>query len=210
MKTSSCLAASVLALFALSAAAQPQPQTNFKAQYAADTKAAAVGYASDKTLCNDEGNADVRLQCRRDARSQYDKALANARSRLSAATNSTTAAKGVVKNAAVCQGCGKVLSVSSQEKSGEGGALGVIAGGAAGAILGNQVGSGTGKDLATIAGAVGGAYAGKKIEEKARSHTVWTVAVQFADGSQAHYEFAQDPGFKVGDAVKKAGDTVVR
>jgi uncharacterized protein YcfJ len=89
-------------------------------------------------------------------------------------------------------------------------ARGVVAGGTPRALLGHQVGSGTGKDLATIAGAVGGAYAGKKIEEKAKSHTVWTVAVQFEDGSQANFEFAQDPGFKAGDAVKKSGDSVAR
>jgi outer membrane lipoprotein SlyB len=133
--------------------------------------------------------------------------MAAAQAQLSTAKNTT---QNTTKNAALCADCGRVLSVSSREKDGESGAVGLLAGGAAGALLGNQVGSGTGKDLATLAGAVGGAYAGKKIEEKARSHTVWTVAVQFQDGSQAQYEFAQDPGFKSGDAVKKSGNSVVR
>lgn len=210
MKTFPFLTALVTAVFALTAQAQT-PLTP-KAQLAADTKAAAARYASDKTLCNDETSADARLQCRRDAKTQYDKALADARAKMAAASPSTKAGKVMVagKTAAACPTCGKVLSVSSQEKSGEGGAVGLIAGGAAGALLGNQVGQGTGKDLATIAGAVGGAYAGKKIEEKVKSHTVWTVAVQFEDGSQSNYEFAKDPGFKAGDVVRKSGDTVVR
>ena len=146
---------------------------------------------------------------RRDAKTSYDKALSDARARMAAASkakSSGTSAKAVP----ACPTCGKVVSVTSREKSGEGGALGMIAGGVAGALLGNQVGQGTGKDLATIAGAAGGAYAGKKIEEKAKSHTVWTVGVQFEGGSQANYEFAKDPGFQAGDAVKKSGDTVVR
>jgi outer membrane lipoprotein SlyB len=106
--------------------------------------------------------------------------------------------------------CGKVIAVAVTEKAGEGGPLGLIAGGAAGALLGHQIGGGTGKDLATIAGAVGGAYAGKKIEERAKTHTVWNVSVQFEDGSKRSYEFAQEPGYRVGDAVKRSGDTISR
>ena len=212
MKTSHVLAASALAFFALAPVAQAQTPLSPKAQLAADNKAAATRYASDKTLCNDESNADARLQCRRDAKSQYDKALADARAKMAATSPLAVAAKkaAAAKGTPVCPSCGKVESVTSQEKAGEGGALGIIAGGATGALLGNQVGSGTGKDLATIAGAVGGAYAGKKIEEKAKSRTVWTVGVLFEDGSKANYEFAQDPGFKTGDAVKKSGDTIAR
>jgi outer membrane lipoprotein SlyB len=207
MKTAHTLAALLVAAFALSAQAQT-PMTP-KSQLAADTKAAALRYTSDKTLCNDEANGDARLQCRRDAKAQYDKALADARAR-SAAASATTKTPVAGKAAPVCAACGKVRSVSSQEKSGEGGAVGLIAGGVAGALLGNQVGQGVGKDLATIAGAAGGAYAGKKIEGKAKSHTVWSVAVEFEDGSKGSYEFDQDPGLKAGDAVKKSGTTVVR
>lgn len=209
MKTSTVLTASALALLTLVHTAHAQAPLSPKAQLAADNKAAASHYASDKALCNDETDSAARLQCRRDAKAVYDKALAEARARMAAASTTAKTSQGA-KSAALCAACGKVLSVSSQEKSGEGSALGMIAGGVAGALLGNQVGQGTGKDLATIAGAAGGAYAGKKIEEKAKSHTVWTVGVQFEDGSQANYEFAQDPGFKAGDAVKKSGDTVVR
>ena len=61
-----------------------------------------------------------------------------------------------------------------------------------------------------MAGAVGGAYAGKKIEERAKAHTVWTVRVQNADGSSSGFDFDQNPGFMVGDTVKKSGNSIVR
>ena len=41
--------------------------------------------------------------------------------------------------------------------------VGTVLGGAAGGVLGHQIGGGHGKDVATAAGAVGGAYVGNKI-----------------------------------------------
>ena len=212
MKPSLSLAAMLLACVALSQSAHGQSPVTPKAQFTTDSKAAAARYASDKTLCNDESNANARLQCRRDAKAEYDRELTVARARMAAAgqTGQATSTAAPVSSPALCADCGKVTEVSVTEKSGEGGPLGMIAGGAAGALLGRQIGSGTGKDLATIAGAVGGAYAGKKIEEKVKTHKVWSVGVDFADGSKGRFEFAQDPGFKVGDTVKKSGETVVR
>lgn len=40
--------------------------------------------------------------------------------------------------------------------------VGIVLGGAAGGLVGHQVGSGKGKDLATIGGALGGAYLGNQ------------------------------------------------
>jgi uncharacterized protein YcfJ len=212
MKPSLSLAAVLLALTALSQSAQAQTAITPKAQFTADSKAAAARYASDKALCNDETSSNARLQCRRDAKAEYDRELTEARARMAAASKpaQATATTAPVSSPALCADCGRVMEVSVTEKSGEGGPLGMIAGGAAGALLGRQIGSGTGKDLATIAGAVGGAYAGKKIEEKVKTHKVWSVGVDFADGSKGRFEFAQDPGFKVGDTIKKSGETVVR
>ncbi len=215
MQPSLPLATGLLACTALSLcliqAAQAQTPITPKAQFTADSKAASARYASDKTLCNDETNTNARLQCRRDAKAEYDKELTQARARMTAASQAGKAATTAAPaSPALCADCGKVTEVSVTEKSGEGGPLGMLAGGAAGALLGHQVGSGSGKDLATIAGAVGGAYAGKKIEEKVKTHKVWSVGVDFADGSKGRFEFAQDPGFKVGDTVKKSGETVVR
>lgn len=175
-----------------------------KAQYAADSKQAAARLAEDKKLCSDEASSSARLQCRRDAQAEYNKAISVAKARLG-----TVAAKPAPAQA-LCAGCGKVVAVNLHEKAGEGGALGIIAGGATGAVLGHQVGGGMGKDLATIAGAVGGAYAGKKIEEKVKTKTVWAVSVRYGDGRTHSFEFAQDPGLKVGDTVKDSGNSIVR
>ena len=179
-----------------------------KAQFAAESKKIAAVYESDKKLCNEETSSKARLQCRRDAKAEFDKSLAAARAQLNppqpVSVNAPLPAK------VICIECGKVIAVTSAEKAGDSGPLGVIAGGAAGALLGHQVGGGTGKDLATIAGALGGAYAGKKIEGMVKTQTVWTVSVQYADGHKANFEFQQDPGMKVGDSVKNAGASIVR
>lgn len=195
---------SVVTLSGLAPQALAQTALTPKAQYAQDSKEATARYEADKGLCNDETSSNARLQCRRDAKTEYDAAIAKAKAQLSATPAKPSTAK------LACNECGKVLSVTQTEKEGEGSALGMIAGGVTGALLGRQVGGGFGKDLATIAGAAGGAYAGKKIEEKVKTQTVWTVNVQYTDGRQGHFDFAQDPGFKVGDAVKNSGNTLVR
>ena len=167
------------------------------------TQEAKARYAQDKKLCAEETDSGARMQCLRDAKSEYDKALAAAKAAQPAAQTSKTAT-------AQCQGCGKVVDVQVVEKKGEGSALGLIGGGVAGALLGNQIGAGRGKTLATIAGAAGGAYAGKKVEENVTATNVWQVSVRFDDGEEATYTFEQNPKFAAGDRVKKSGNTVVR
>lgn len=165
------------------------------------SKEAKARYEADKKLCADEASPEARLQCRRDAQAVYDKALAA--SKASNVTSSKSAQ-------AACQDCGRVTAVSVNEKAGDSNAVGLIAGGVAGAVLGRQVGGGLGKDLATIAGAAGGAYAGKKIQENMNTSKVWTVSVKYTNGQTANFDFAQDPGLAVGDAVKNSGNTLVR
>lgn len=205
------MAAVALAAAPVSAAfAQAPAQTTLtpKAQYAADSKKAQDRYAEDKKLCNDETTSNARLQCRRDAKSEYDKAMATAKAQMKAAT--PVAEAKTTNGKVMCADCARVLAVSITEKEGEGSPVGMIAGGVAGAVLGHQVGSGVGKDLATIAGAAGGAYAGKKIEGKIKTQKTWNVSVQYENGNKGHFEFAQDPGFKVGDSVRKSGNSIVR
>jgi hypothetical protein len=93
--------------------------------FAADTTTSAVEkrYADDRKLCADEPSSATRMQCLRDAKAEYDKAVAGV------AVQSGGAAK-------VCVGCGKVLSVRVIEKDGEGSTAGMVAGGLAGALLG--------------------------------------------------------------------------
>lgn len=201
--------ASALTMALTAAPALAQAPLAPKDQFAADSKKALTRYEDDKKLCSDEPSSGARLQCRRDAKAEYDKALASARAQMAAATPAPANAKPLA-TPAPCPDCAKVLAVSVGEKAGEGGAVGLIAGGVTGALLGRQVGGGSGKDLATIAGAVGGAYAGKKIEEKVKTHKVWTVSVQYTDGRKSSFDFEQDPGLKVGDPVKNSGNTIVR
>lgn len=207
------IAGNAWALTAAAASANPQLAT--------DTKAAQARYESDKKLCNDETSSSARLQCRRDAKTEYDQAVAAAKSRASAApavapaappsvTPAPAPAPAAAASEPACAECGRVMAVSVTQKAGDYSAAGVLAGGAIGAVLGNQVGGGLGKDLATIAGAVGGAYAGRVIEEKMKTHTVWNITVHYANDSKANFEFTADPGFQVGDRVKNSGNTIVR
>ena len=166
----------------------------------ADTavQTAQARYEADKRLCIDEASSEARLQCRRDALAVYDKALAAAR----------VGAK--APDPAACADCGRVSAVQVSNQGGGNNAIGVIAGGVTGAVLGHQVGGGFGNSLATIAGAAVGAYAGKKIQENMNTSKVWTVTVNFSNGSSGQFTFNQEPGFAVGDAVKRAGDGLVR
>ncbi len=193
--------ASTLALSALLASGAALAQPSAKEQYAADSKRIAARNADDKKLCTDEATSSARLQCNRDAKTEYDKSM-------SAAKNALKASSG--KAGGYCADCAKVLAVNVSEKAGEGSALGVIAGGVAGALLGNQVGSGHGRELATVAGAAGGAYAGNKVEQKVKSTRQWTVQVQYEDGKQASFHFDHDPGLHTGDRVRNADGSIVR
>lgn len=179
-------------------------------QYAADSKQLQTRYQSDLSICNSEKESAGRMQCKRDAKTEYDKALAAAKAKMTAATAPATRTTATTTAQATCADCGKVTSVNQVERQGEGSAVGLIAGGVVGGLLGNQVGGGSGKDLATIAGAAGGAYAGREVEKRVNTRKVWVVQVTYPNGDKSTYEFAQDPGFKVGDTVKKSDKTVVR
>jgi outer membrane lipoprotein SlyB len=166
--------------------------------FAADAPASAAEkrYAEDRKLCADEPSSSARMQCLRDAKAEYDKAVG------AGATAKSVEAKS-------CTGCGRVVAVSVVEKDGEGSAVGMVAGGVAGALLGNQIGKGASRDIATIAGAAGGAYAGNKIEQKVKSVKRWDVVVRFDNGSEKSYSFDKDPGFAIGSDVKSAGNSVI-
>jgi len=165
-------------------------------------------YEADLKLCADEPSASLRLQCRRDAKLAYDQAKIKAGTSTPSSVQET--APGVCAERVVGQECGRIFSVTMTEKEGEGSAVGTIAGGVAGALLGNQIGGGFGKDLATVAGAVGGAYAGKEIEKRVKSHTIWTIGVEFDDGNRGTYEFKENPGWVTGERVRKSQKSVVR
>jgi outer membrane lipoprotein SlyB len=172
--------------------------------------AAQKRYDDDRKICADEANSSQRMQCLRDSKSEYDKAVAaaNASSATPAAATAKTAT--AAAPAAPCTSCGKVTAVKLVEKQGEGSAAGMIAGGAVGALLGNQIGKGTTRDIATIAGAAGGAYAGKKIEENAKTVKRWDVYVRFDNGDERVFSYDKDPGFSAGTPIKAVGSELFK
>ena len=196
-----------LALATSLAQAQTSSPTTPRTQYDIDSKLALTRYQEDQKVCKDVPDASARLQCYRDAKAEYDRALASARAKRDAGSPS-----GGTRATAVsaCPDCARVVSVSQIEREGEPSALGTIAGGIAGALLGRQIGGGSGQDLATVAGAAGGAYAGRQIEKKVSTHKAWVVTVQFPDGSRGEHEYAQDPGLRVGDLVRKTDQGFAR
>lgn len=208
MKKPVLMLLSICLLPVMASTALAQTPLSPKAQFAADSEQAQSRYEADKKICNDEVSSEVRTQCRRDAKAEYDKAIAGAKEQLAAATPVASAAQQPAKSA--CADCGKVTAIRMTEKKGEGSPLGLIGGAVLGGVLGHQVGGGTGKTLATVAGAAGGAYAGKKVEEKAKTHNVWTVSVRYGDGRTSSFEFTKDPAMRVGDAVKNSGNSIVR
>jgi outer membrane lipoprotein SlyB len=169
--------------------------------------AAQKRYDEDRKICADESNSSMRMQCLRDSKAEYDKAVAAA-----SAKSAVPAAKTVAPAAAAaapCTSCGKVTAIKVVEKQGESSAGGMIAGGAVGALLGNQIGKGSTRDIATLAGAAGGAYAGKKIEENVKTVKRWDVSVRFDNGDERMFSFDKDPGFSVGSPILGSGNTIV-
>lgn len=195
MNTRFILIAVAIGLTGAAVAADTSPNAR---QEAART-AAATRYAEDKKLCAEESSSSTRMQCLRDAKSEYDSALVRAGKEQEQMAGSGK----------TCTGCGKVLSVKVVEKAGESGAVGMVAGGVAGALLGNQIGKGASRDIATIAGAAGGAYAGHKIEQQVKSVKKWEVTVRFDQGDEKTFSFDKDPGFAPGTAVKSSSGSIV-
>ena len=180
-----------------------------QAQFDAASKQADARFQADQQLCNRDPDSASRMQCKRDANAEYDKAIAAAKAHMAASAKpAPIQAPQPVQS--VCADCGKVVSVGQVEKKGEGSAMGMVAGGVAGALLGNQIGGGTGKTLATGGGAAGGAFAGREIEKRMTSQKVWDVKVQYANGNSSNFEFQNDPGFRVGDSVKNSDRSIVR
>lgn len=109
-----------------------------------------------------------------------------------------------------CPNCGVVEAVNVVEVKGEGNALGLIAGGVAGALLGSQVGRGSGKDLATIGGAAAGALAGNELQKRANASHYYEVVVRLESGGTQTISYAEAPGLAVGTRVRIENGNLVR
>jgi outer membrane lipoprotein SlyB len=97
---------------------------------------------------------------------------------------------------------GVVESVREVTQPGQGSALGPIAGGVAGALLGSQFGHGTGRNIMTIAGAAGGALAGKEVEKRATATKHWEVTVRLDDGTHRTISSPTAPIWHGGERVR--------
>ncbi len=108
-----------------------------------------------------------------------------------------------------CSNCGVVEGTRVVQVAGEGGYLGLIGGGLAGALVGSQIGSGKGTTLAEIAGAAGGAYAGRQIEKNVRKTNQYEVLVRLQDGGSQTFTYQSDPRFRKGERVRIENGTLV-
>ena len=185
------------------AGVQAQTPVTPQSQYTADSQQAMARYKEDQKLCDSEPTSASRMQCKRDTKAEYDKAMASAKARMGSRASGGASAPS-------CPDCAQVVAVSQTEKAGEGSAVGMITGGVVGAVLGHQLGGGFGKDLATVAGAAGGAYAGKEIEKRATTHKVWTVTVKLPNGHTSNFEYASHPGYQIGDWVRVENNRLSR
>lgn len=111
--------------------------------------------------------------------------------------------------AAPCPACGTVESISTVERAGAPTGVGAVAGGLAGALLGNQMGRGNGRTVMTIAGGAGGAYLGNRIEQNSRRWTAYRIAVRLDNGSLRIVDQAAAPTVAVGSPVHIIGNSVV-
>lgn len=107
-----------------------------------------------------------------------------------------------------CNDCGVVQDTHLEKRKGEGGALGIVAGAAAGGLLGNQFGKGDGKAALTVAGAVGGGFAGNEVQKRVTAKQVWVTTVKFSDGSVRKFEQEAQPAWKAGAVVKMRGSNL--
>lgn len=107
---------------------------------------------------------------------------------------------------ASCNDCGTVQAVHKEKRKGKGGAVGILAGAAAGGLLGNQIGHGTGRTLATVAGAAAGGYAGNEVQKHVTSQDVWVTQVKLKDGTVRTFEQEQQPAWKAGTVVQVQGN----
>ena len=98
--------------------------------------------------------------------------------------------------------CGRITGIEHYTKEGTGSGVGVVAGGVAGALLGNQVGTGNTRTVATVGGAAGGAYLGNMAEKKVKTKKVSKVSVKMDSGNTRTFELGGNTQFANGDRVQ--------
>ena len=109
----------------------------------------------------------------------------------------------------VCTNCGVITAITPVKTQGKGTAIGIVAGGLAGLIVGNQIGGGNGKTIAKVAGAAGGALLGNKIEKRVRAETSYEVKIKLDDGTETTVTQETEPKLAFGAAVRIVDGNVV-
>lgn len=134
----------------------------------------------------------------------------SARQRVSSRQRAQPVAQAAPPSAPLCGNCGVVEAINVVDVKGDGSYLGMIGGGLAGAVLGNQVGSGSTKTIARVLGAAGGAYAGNEIEKRVKTSKHYEVVVRLNNGGTQMVSFPAPPAFTVGSRVRVENGTLVQ
>ena len=111
--------------------------------------------------------------------------------------------------ARICANCGTVEAINTIQVKGDGSYIGLLGGGLAGAVLGNQIGDGRGRTAAQVLGAVGGALAGREIERNVKKETHYEVVTRLESGGTQTVTYDTLPPFKIGDRVRIEGNVLV-
>ncbi|HEY6895898.1 MAG TPA: glycine zipper 2TM domain-containing protein [Rhodocyclaceae bacterium] len=128
---------------------------------------------------------------------------------LLAKTDSAQQAAHAKAAAASCSQCGVVESVRAVEVRGNASGVGAVAGGVAGALLGNTMGQGNGRTAMTLIGGGAGAYAGNEIEKNTHKSITWQTRVRLDDGSYRTVSSRTQPDVAAGDKVKLVNGQVI-
>jgi outer membrane lipoprotein SlyB len=110
-----------------------------------------------------------------------------------------------------CEQCGVVSDVRQIQTQKESSPLGMVIGGIAGGVIGNQFGGGSGKALTTVAGAVAGGAIGNQVgKNNGGPDVAWQVTIKLDDGRYATVTQAADPQVRPGDYVQIRNNLVYR
>jgi outer membrane lipoprotein SlyB len=108
-----------------------------------------------------------------------------------------------------CASCGTVEAIRIFEVRGNVTGLRAGAGGAGGALIGNDHGSASGKGGLTTLGAADGSLAGSEIESNAQKRVRYRVTVRMDDASFRTVSQSTAPTVAVGDRVRIANGALV-
>jgi len=106
--------------------------------------------------------------------------------------------------AAACADCGVVEAVTEVKVQGQTNGVGVLAGGATGALLGNRIAGNNNRTLGGVVGAVGGGLIGNAIEKHQRQGIAYDVNVRMEDGTLRTVREATAPA--IGAKVRVESD----